>query len=333
MDTLTDETDVLTHQILTEMGILETSSLDTPIEPQPQPQPMYTRVLFKLPVNRRPILLEPSDDEWLSRDPATLVGNEVDKVARIRKLRDAAKNTMSFEERKLAAGYRPMPTNFKSPNSISTRSLRDELNNRAVSIPADYFKGDMFGQNGVSIMASSASDQSREIISVSDRLLSLPLAKKYEITLKDIAINAGNEDQVAIFLSQDSSKTFGLVTVKPWSIPAGIIGGNDDMLILVGSPNAITGQPGQLLAIFKDNNDRITNNTSVPVYDPFDVVVDEPVIPTLPIVEFAPEPAVECDLPTVYSDEGLLRQYLTGTIRYFRVQTIRVCHRIIDYLS
>lgn len=43
-----------------------------------------------------------------------------------------------------------------------------------------------------------------------------------------------------------------MVLVEPFSIKAGILGGNEDCLVAIGPPDPITGQPGLLYGFFKE---------------------------------------------------------------------------------
>src|SRR3989338_8751675 len=202
-------------------------------------------------------------------------------------------------EQRRAAGYCDIPAGAQLPAPISLATLRGNMANQAVPLPKDFLSGDMFGEGAIQIFGSdgtnlldSASDRrlalleqkltkstdadadgmstGKEIVTINDRILSIPLARELGIKAEDIAISAANEGEITKVLQ---NKGQGLTLVKPFSIPAGIIGGNDKVLVAFDRPDFRTGQPGQLLGIFRKDTFRSVPHEEV-VYNPnveFDV--------------------------------------------------------------
>jgi hypothetical protein len=94
------------------------------------------------------------------------------------------------------------------------------------------------------------------------QILSMPLAKQYKIECKDIVLCPENQQEIAKFITGNAT-----TMVKPFSIPAGIIACNEYCIIAVDKPT-LQGQPGQLLAIFKDDYfDRAGGHYNPHTYD------------------------------------------------------------------
>ena len=209
------------------------------------------------------------------------------------------------EEDRRRAGYLELPKGLEMPSAISTRALRCELNEIAVPMPLDMLLGDMHGQHKVSVIGSDGTnlidsqgtrtanllakeakllagkvnneepndDVADAIIpSINDHIISLPLAQELGITAADIAITEKNEADIEKYLKGNAN---GLTTVKPFSIPAGIIGQGSvkgkQALIAFDQPDYRTGQPGKLLAIFEKGS--FSDAPPEPVaYNPLDVL-------------------------------------------------------------
>lgn len=74
-----------------------------------------------------------------------------------------------------------------------------------------------------------------------------PLARELELKPEDMALSKNNEVEIEKLLTGNE-----LTMVKPWSIPCGVLGANENCVLLIDSPDQLTGQPGQLLAIFRE---------------------------------------------------------------------------------
>ena len=156
---------------------------------------------------------------------------------------DAARANESNEitkEQLAAAGYREKPVGMKNPNvGLDTDLLRSDLINVMVPLPKENLKGDMFGQgkvkifagkglnllddeatqrlsmlehrfeekdkstNDVNVNVNADSEEKGELSTIENYILSLPIAKKYNIEPKDIALTAENQKDVSTVLRND----------------------------------------------------------------------------------------------------------------------------------
>lgn len=198
-------------------------------------------------------------------------------------------NEKTDEEKLLAAGYLPKPTDLNVSKPMSHKILRAELKDVAVPVPRDYYTGNMNGDNKVKIYESRGHDlfgdgtqalvdiikaylpdaaidklpakyldnsesNSIEIESKEHKntnygaILKHKIARDYNITLKDMSLTSENEIEVQKLLTGND-----LTLVEPWSIEGGIIGANDECLLLFDDCDQLSGQPGGLLAIYKSN--------------------------------------------------------------------------------
>jgi len=107
-----------------------------------------------------------------------------------------------------------------------------------------------------------------------DHILSLPLAKEMGIKAEHISINRENQDEIMKSLHDPTST----ILVKPFSIPAGIIGqgklNGKNCLVAYDQPDIVTGQPGQMLAIFEKSTFSLAPKNNL-VYNPDIDVVDQ----------------------------------------------------------
>jgi hypothetical protein len=87
------------------------------------------------------------------------------------------------------------------------------------------------------------------------QIVSMPLAKQYKVECKDIVVCPENQYEIAKYILGNST-----TIVKPFSIPAGIIACTEDCLVAIDKPT-ISGQPGQLLAIFRKKYFERTTST------------------------------------------------------------------------
>lgn len=123
-------------------------------------------------------------------------------------------------------------------------------------------------EKGNSILNANANskDQHNDITTVKNNYTAImkhPLAQKYNLQQKDMAITPENELEVRKFLSGIEN-----TTVKPFSIKAGVLGVNDDCILMIGPPDPLHGQPGHLMAIFRDDMfNRFSSDKPEPQYD------------------------------------------------------------------
>jgi len=75
-----------------------------------------------------------------------------------------------------------------------------------------------------------------------------PLARELKLEPDDMALTAKNEIEVEKLLTGNE-----LTMVKPWSIGFGVLGANEDCVLLIDEPDRLSGQPGQLLAVFRED--------------------------------------------------------------------------------
>ena len=193
------------------------------------------------------------------------------------------------EDRK-NAGYLPTPTGLSLPPTLTLGTLRGDLNRVAIPIQLKHLsKANIIGSNGTNILASDdlpniianedtetteATEDDDGIIpsnpdKIKDAIMCLPLSQKFSIKPEDIAINHENENEISKILNSDD------VMVKPYSIPAGIVGqanlNGKDCLIAFDHPN-IAGQPGNLLAIFENDSFKsLSADKPYPTYNPNDI--------------------------------------------------------------
>ena len=194
------------------------------------------------------------------------------------------------EEDRRNAGYLPTPTGLSLPPTLSLQTLRGDLNRVAIPIQLKHLsKANIIGSNGTNILASDdlpniianedtdgtdGTEANDGIIpstsdKIKDTIMCLPLSQKFSIKPEDIAINPENENEISKILHSDD------VMVKPYSIPAGIVGqanlNGKDCLIAFDHPN-IAGQPGNLLAIFENDSFKsLSADKPHPTYNPNDI--------------------------------------------------------------
>ena len=208
---------------------------------------------------------------------------------------------ISDEDRK-NAGYLPTPTGLSLPPALTLGTLRGNLNRVAIPIQLKHLsKANVIGSNGTNILASDlppsiianedtettettetteatetteTTEDADGIIpsnpdKIKDAIMCLPLSQKLSIKPEDIAINHENESEISKILNSDD------VMVKPYSIPAGIVGqanvNGKECLIAFDHPN-IAGQPGNLLAIFENDSFKsLSEDKPHPTYNPNDI--------------------------------------------------------------
>lgn len=72
------------------------------------------------------------------------------------------------------------------------------------------------------------------------------LARELKFKPNDMALTKENELEVKKLLTGNE-----LTIIKPWSIPCGVLGANNDSILLIDEPNILTGQPGRLIAFIR----------------------------------------------------------------------------------